>query len=72
MVNPRKILCLTGFLNRIFTGENAKNRDFYGEEKCKSASLYHFAINHAPGILERYAILTATFASLSGGRWENA
>ena len=45
-VNPRKNLILTGFLKRIFPGENAKNRAFYGGEKMKPARLYHTRIKH--------------------------
>jgi hypothetical protein len=39
------ILYLTDFLNRIFSGENAKNRDFSGWEKMKAAAVYHPGIN---------------------------
>jgi hypothetical protein len=38
-------LYLTDFLNRIFPGENAKNRDFSGEEKLKAAAVYLAQIN---------------------------
>jgi hypothetical protein len=33
-------------LNRIFRGENAKNRDFSGVEKMKAAAVYRARINH--------------------------
>jgi hypothetical protein len=39
-------LYLTDFLNRKFSGENAKNRDFSGGEKMKAAAVYQARINH--------------------------
>jgi hypothetical protein len=46
---PVLTLYLIGFLNRIFPGENAKNRAFCGGEKLKAAAVYHAAINQGAG-----------------------
>jgi hypothetical protein len=40
-------LYLTDFWNRIFPGENAKNRDFSGREIIKAAAVYQTRINQA-------------------------
>jgi hypothetical protein len=50
MVNPRKILTLTAFLNRTFAGEIAKNRGFCGGIKLQRATLYHAGIYHGSAL----------------------
>jgi hypothetical protein len=42
-------LYLTDFLNRVFSGENAKNREFSGGEKMRAATVYHAGIKHGAG-----------------------
>jgi hypothetical protein len=46
VVNPRNKIILTGFLNRTFAGENAKNHAFCGGEKLKSSGVYQARIKH--------------------------
>jgi hypothetical protein len=47
LVNSRKNLCLTDFLNRLFWGKNAKNRGFSGRKKIKAAAVYLFYFNYS-------------------------
>jgi hypothetical protein len=42
-------LYLTDFLNRVFSGEIAMNRDFSGGKKMDAAAVYHALINQGPG-----------------------
>jgi hypothetical protein len=42
-------LYLRDFLNRTFSGENAKNHAFSGGEKLNAAGVYHARIKHGPG-----------------------
>jgi hypothetical protein len=52
MVKPRNFIYLKDFLNRAFLRENAKNRAFYGEEKLRAASVYHYGIKHGAELEE--------------------
>jgi hypothetical protein len=43
-------LYLTDILNRIFSGENAKNHDFSGGKKMKAAAVYYSGINQGAAL----------------------
>jgi hypothetical protein len=51
-------------LNRTFAGENAKNRDFSGGEKLKTAAVYQPRVNHGAARME----IDALFTGLAPGR----
>ncbi len=54
-VNPRKILTLTDFENRVFVGEFAKNRDFCGGAIKKCTPVYHARVKHAAPVRGLFA-----------------
>jgi hypothetical protein len=58
-VNSGRKLYLTDFLNRVFLGENAKNRAFYGGEKSTAVSIYHSGVNHDTVLAEINRLYTA-------------
>jgi hypothetical protein len=45
-VNSTPMLYLTDFLNRTFSGGNAKNHDFFGAKKMKAATVYLLYFNY--------------------------
>ncbi len=50
MVNPRKILTLTDFVESTFAGENAKNPGFYAKMTFNSRRVYHSNLNYTTAL----------------------
>ncbi|MGO9547426.1 MAG: hypothetical protein ACLPPF_21865 [Rhodomicrobium sp.] len=46
MVKAELRIYLTDFLDAAFAAKNAKNRDFRGGKKLRTAAVYHAGINH--------------------------
>jgi len=65
VVNSRKILTLTDFVESTFGGENAKNSGFCAKMRFNSRRVYRAKFNHAPALRKSALALRNTHRVLT-------